>query len=169
MRALLLMIALLLASQCLASDVQRSEDKKAIEQVLTSFHHAAANADGKRYFSLLTQDAIFLGTDASERWSKQAFKAYVLPYFEQGKGWEYISKERNISFIPKQDIAFFDELLFNENYGLCRGSGVLVKTPQGWKISQYNLAVMLPNAIAKDISKQIKAYQSQTSVNNESK
>ena len=169
MKALILIFTLLIATSCLATDFDAKQEREAITNTLTSFHLAATKAEGEKYFSLLTDDAIFLGTDASERWSKTEFKAFALPYFSQGKGWEYVAQERNISFTPANNIAFFDELLFNKNYGLCRGSGVLVKTAQGWKISQYNLAVMLPNAIAKDISKQIQAYQIKVNKSNESK
>jgi len=134
-------------------------DEQAINQILDSFHQAAADANGQRYFNLMTDDAIFLGTDASERWTKANFKDYVEPHFTKGNGWLYIPQHRNISLINNTQVAFFDELLNNVNYGLCRGTGILVKTAQGWKISQYNLSVPLPNAIAKDVAQQIKEHQ----------
>ncbi|MBT1704837.1 nuclear transport factor 2 family protein [Fulvivirgaceae bacterium PWU20] len=31
--------------------------------------------------------------------------------------------------------------------GTCRGSGILRKGPQGWKIEQYHLSVTVPNDI----------------------
>ncbi len=129
--------------------------EQSIDQVLNSFHQAASQADGEAYFNLLSDDSVFLGTDATERWAKNEFKAYAMPYFNQGKGWTYHSTERHINFSADGKTAFFDELLFNDNYGQCRGSGVLWKTAQGWKIAQYNLSVPLPNAIAKDVVKQI--------------
>ena len=122
-----------------------------IEQVLKSFHKAAANSDSKAYFNLLTADAVFLGTDATERWEKSAFKAFVEPYFSNGRGWTYTPTEQNISLSQDGETAFFDELLLNENYGQCRGSGMLRLTAQGWKIAQYNLSIPLPNALAKDV------------------
>jgi ketosteroid isomerase-like protein len=122
-----------------------------IEQVLKSFHKAAANADSKTYFSLLTTDAVFLGTDATERWEKPAFKAFVEPYFGEGNGWTYIPTEQNISLSQDGKTAFFDELLLSESYGQCRGSGMLRLTAHGWKIAQYNLSIPLPNALAKDV------------------
>jgi len=133
-----------------------STAKHSIEQVLNSFHQAAANAEEKAYFDLLSEDAIFLGTDASERWTKNEFKAFVVPYFSKGQGWLYTPTQRNINLIEKGLVAFFDELLSSESYGTCRGSGVLIKTKQGWRISQYNLSIPMPNGIAKALVKQIK-------------
>lgn len=130
-----------------------------IDKVLDSFHQAAAQADAKTYLNLLTENSIFLGTDASERWTKTEFSAFVLPYFNQGKGWTYRPTERHVSLFNQGQMAFFDELLENDKYGLCRGTGVLVKTAQGWKISQYNLSIPVPNAIALEVVTKIKALQ----------
>lgn len=133
-------------------------DKDIINKVLNSFHQAAADAKAKPYFDLLSEDSIFLGTDAGERWTKEEFKAFVVPYFSKGQGWLYIPTQRNISLMTTGQVAFFDELLSSESYGTCRGSGVLIKTQQGWKISQYNLSIPMPNGIAKALVKQIKDH-----------
>ena len=150
-------LALLLIS--LSFVTYAADDKQAINDTLDKFHQAAANANATNYLNLLTDDAIFLGTDASERWTKKQFSAFVLPYFEQGKGWLYVAKERNISLLENNSTAFFDELLTNKKYGLCRGTGVLINTRHGWKISQYSLSLMVPNDVASDVAKQIKSYE----------
>ena len=143
------------------SMAQGAKEEQAINKVLDQFHQAAANADAPVYLTSLTDDAIFLGTDASERWTKQQFTAFVLPYFNQGKGWVYVVKERNISLLNQNSVAFFDEILENSNYGYCRGSGVLVQTSQGWKISQYSLSLLVPNGVANKVVEQIKHYDQQ--------
>jgi len=129
-----------------------------IDKTLNSFHQAASEANLKQYFSLLTDNAVFLGTDATERWTKKEFKNFVAPYFSEGHGWTYKTRERHITVNKDNKSAFFDELLENKNYGLCRSSGLLYKTAAGWKIAQYNLSVPLPNEIAKTIVKQIKQH-----------
>ncbi|WP_057830405.1 nuclear transport factor 2 family protein [Colwellia sp. TT2012] len=156
-----LVIALFWGLTCglLSVNAFATTDEQSIAKVLNNFHHAAANAQTKVYFNLLSKDAIFLGTDASERWSKEEFKAFVVPYFAKGTGWLYTPTERNISVIQAGQVAFFDELLLSESYGTCRGSGVLIKTEQGWKISQYNLSIPMPNGLAKALVKQIKAFE----------
>jgi ketosteroid isomerase-like protein len=135
-----------------------ASEEQNITNVLNSFHQAAADAQAKPYFNLLSQNAIFLGTDASERWSKEEFKAFVVPYFSKGTGWLYTPTKRNINLLKQGQVAFFDELLFNKIYGNCRGTGVLIKTDQGWKISQYNLSIPMPNGLAKALVKQIKSF-----------
>jgi len=134
-------------------------EKNSINKLLNSFHQHAANAEAKPYFDLLSQESIFLGTDASERWTKEEFKAYVVPYFSKGQGWLYTPTQRNISLLETEQVAFFDELLDSETYGICRGSGVLIKTLQGWKISQYNLSIPMPNGVAKALVKKIKVFE----------
>jgi hypothetical protein len=34
--------------------------------------------------------------------------------------------------------------------GVCRGSGILENTAQGWKIQQYHLSVTVPNDLIRD-------------------
>lgn len=130
-----------------------------LDKVLDSFHQAAAEANYEEYLGLLAQDAIYLGTDSSERWNKSEFAAFVKPYFSQGRGWLYTPVERHITKSQVSNIAFFDELLENKSYGRCRGSGVLINTDQGWKILQYNLSIPLPNEIARQVVDVIQAHR----------
>ncbi len=154
-----LWIVLIMMSFSLSA--QEVDSEQAISRVIDAFHQAAAKADAKQYLNLLSNDAIFLGTDGSERWNKKQFTDFVLPYFNQGKGWLYLVKDRNISLLKDSSVAFFDEILENKNYGYCRGSGVLIKTNQGWKISQYSLSILVPNDIADRVIEQIKHYEQQ--------
>lgn len=137
--------------------------KNDIENVLNTFHQAAADANQDLYFSLLDEQAIFLGTDGSERWNKQEFAKFVTPYFSKGQGWLYQPGQRNITLVAKnnssEQIAFFDELLENNNYGQCRGTGILRLTSSGWKILQYNLSIPVPNGIASNVVEKIQSYQ----------
>ncbi len=130
-----------------------------LDAVLDNFHQAAGEANYDKYIDLLAQDAIYLGTDSGERWNKKQFAAFVKPYFSQGKGWLYQPIERHITPTQASNIFFFDELLENKNYGRCRGSGLLINTKQGWKILQYNLSIPVPNTIARQVVKSIKAYR----------
>jgi ketosteroid isomerase-like protein len=150
-RWVLLTIVGLLSFSAYANEKIALTTQHNIEHVLKSFHAAAANADSQAYFNLLTADAVFLGTDATERWEKPAFKAFVEPYFSKGSGWTYTPTAQNISLSQDGETAFFDELLLNESYGQCRGSGMLRLTAKGWKIAQYNLSIPLPNALAKEV------------------
>ncbi len=132
-----------------------------VNQVLDSLHDAADRADGPAYFSLFTSQARFIGTDAEERWSVEAFRAYAEPYFAQGRGWRYIPRERVISLLPLecQCVASFDERLDNAAYGETRGSGILIKTTAGWKIEQYVLSFAVPNDVARQVVAIIAAHE----------
>jgi ketosteroid isomerase-like protein len=158
-RWVLVTVVGLLSFSIYASEENALTTHHSIEQVLKSFHKAAANSDSKAYFDLLTEDAVFLGTDATERWEKPAFKAFAEPYFDEGRGWAYTPTKQNISLSQDGETAFFDELLVNESYGQCRGSGMLRLTKKGWKIVQYNLSIPLPNALAKDVVATIAEYE----------
>ena len=61
--------------------LQQPAPEAAVAAVLDDFHAAAAQADEARYFGHLDDKAVFLGTDASERWTKAQFQAYAHPYF----------------------------------------------------------------------------------------
>ena len=128
----------------------------AVAAVLDGFHAAAAAADEEKYFSYLAPDAVFLGTDATERWTKDEFRTWAHPYFARGKAWTYRTRSRWISFSPDRRTAWFDELLENASLGTCRGSGVLVATADGWRIEQYNLSMMVPNDAADAVVKTIR-------------
>ena len=53
--------------------------------------------------------------------------------------------------------ARFDELLAHDRLGQCRGSGVLVREGDRWKVAQYNLSVPVPNDIVLDVAERIRA------------
>jgi len=119
-----------------------------VSAVLTDFHDAAANADADRYFGHFAPNAVFFGTDPSERWSVGDLKEYALPYFEGDSAWIYTCSKRNIHTVPERNVAWFDERLQNEKYGHCRGTGVVRKIGDRWRITQYNLSIPIPNDLA---------------------
>lgn len=139
---------------CLCSPVQAQGDTAAIAAVLDGFHAAAAEGDWQVYFNYFSADAVFLGTDKTERWPKAEFQSYA----SGSDGWVYHPLQRHINLTPDGNSAWFDELLDSVSYGDARGTGVLIKTSEGWKISQYHLTFPIPNPLARDITNQIKAF-----------
>lgn len=133
------------------------DDADRIARVLDDLHDAASKADADRYFALFAESAVFLGTDASERWTLEQFKAYAKPHFDAGRGWTYLPRPDSRHIEVRGDAAWFDELLDNAKYGQCRGSGVLLKHPDGrWLIAQYNLSVPIPNDLLPDVAQMIR-------------
>ena len=141
------------------SPAGRPADTAAVSAVLDSLHHEASVADEKAYFGLFAPDGVFIGTDATERWTVDAFRAYAHPAFSQGRGWTYIPRAgtRHIAFAPDGTVAWFDELLDNAHYGETRGTGVLRRIDGAWKIEQYHLTIPVPNALADTVVKMIRA------------
>ena len=66
----------------------------AVENVLDNLHLYASEANGKKYFDLFAKNAVFFGTDISERWDKKAFQKYGMARFASGTGWTYFMKDR---------------------------------------------------------------------------
>lgn len=133
--------------------------KEEINKVLEDWHVAAAQANYEEYFSLMTSDGIFIGTDATENWQNKEFRKFAKPYFDKGKAWSFTTLERNIYSSGKGETAWFDELL-NTQMGICRGSGVLEKTPNGWKIKHYVLSIAIPNENVEEITQIKKEFDS---------
>ncbi len=134
-----------------ASQRTKAPCKCEIATALDGFHAAAARADEDGYFASFAPDGVFLGTDGSERWDVQAFRAYAHPHFADGKAWTYVARDRHVTFARDANTAWFDERLDNEKYGEMRGSGVLVKLDGAWKIAQYNLSFTIPNSLAPQV------------------
>ncbi len=133
-----------------------------VARALDDLHDAASKAQADRYFGLFTTDAVFLGTDASERWTIEQFKGYALPLFSKGRGWTYTPRERHIQ-VGNDGVAWFDELLDNAKYGTCRGSGLLRQQPSGvWRIAQYDLSVPIPNDMLPGIAEEIRKFEEQS-------
>lgn len=125
-------------------------DEATLNDLMEGFHKAASNADFDAYFSRFADESVFLGTDASERWPIEAFKAYAKPHFDAGRGWTYRTVDRHWRI--HGDVAWFDEQLDNENLGRCRGSGVAIKENGEWKVAHYSLTLLIPNEIADEVA-----------------
>lgn len=125
-------------------------EKSAVNELLNQWHKDVATFDFDAYFDKMTDDGVFVGTDASEVWSKEQFMAFSKPYFDQKQTWDFKPLQRNIYFDSKEKIAWFDETL-DTWMGICRGSGVVIKTDEGWKIQHYVLSVTVPNEKIKEV------------------
>ena len=153
------LLALAAVTAMLAPVPALAQSAEAPAAVIDALHQAAREADGATYFSLFTPEARFIGTDATERWTVDEFRAYADPYFSRGQGWDYRVVSRDISILPIECrcVAVFDEVLDNAAYGTTRGSGVLRLTDDGWKIDQYVLSFAVPNDVARDVVGVIRA------------
>ncbi|MCV9930027.1 nuclear transport factor 2 family protein [Flavobacterium sp. LS1R49] len=130
----------------------QTSDTDKINKTLNSWHKAAADASFEPYFALMTDDAIFIGTDATENWNKADFKVWAKPFFDKGKTWNFKTLERHVFFDVSGKTAWFDELL-DTQMKICRGSGVMVKVGKEWKVKHYVLSMTVPNDNVDDVVK----------------
>lgn len=133
-------------------NIQGQNSKEQIAKVLNNWHQAAANANFNDYMSAMTNDAVYIGTDATENWTKPQFIKFAKPYFDKGKAWSFSALERNIYLSKDQKTAWFDELL-NTQMKICRGSGILIKVGKTWKIQHYVLSMTIPNENSGEVIK----------------
>lgn len=159
MPVLVALVLIGLLGGCATSSVPAADARREIDQLLDGWHRAAAAADETRYFSALAESSIFFGTDATERWTKQAFFAYAHPYFAKGRAWTFIPRSRNVYVSSDRTIAWFDEVLDSASYGELRGTGVARRYGLEWKIEQYNLTIPIPNDLANEFVAKIRALE----------
>ena len=165
MKSSLILIALLVllspVNTSCSGDKQASKqytvDREKVNEFIDNWHMAAAKADAKLFFGSMSENSIYIGTDAAERWNKSEFITFAKPYFDRGKAWDFKPYDRDLHVTNDGQFAWFSELLTTW-MGVCRGSGVLRNTPEGWKIEQYHLSVTVPNDIIKDFISLVDTY-----------
>lgn len=145
-----ILLALLILS-CNQTDIStaepsfsESESKKEIDTFLDAWHQAAAVADEDVFFGSIEEGGIYLGTDKTERWTKEEFMDWGMKYFERDTAWAFTPFDRVTYFSENGEMAWFEEAL-DTWMGVCRGSGVLLKNDTSWKLAHYNLAVTIDN------------------------
>jgi len=127
----------------------QNSEESTIHSLLNQWHKAAAIADEELFFGSMAKDAIYLGTDKSERWLRDELKAWSAKYFERDKAWDFKPYDRHIYFSADGKTAWFEESL--ETWmDVCRGSGVLEKINGVWRIKHYHLSVTIDNDLIKD-------------------
>jgi hypothetical protein len=150
LRSLATIVVLVLVSA--APAVAAPTDREAIDRLLEDFHLAAAEADRDRYLGHFAPTGVFLGTDDWERWPLDEFSEYVDGRFSNGGGWRYESEERHVMFAEDGKTAWFDEIMVSERWGRFRGTGVLIRRAEGWKIAHYSLTALVPNERFAEVS-----------------
>ena len=135
------------------------DENERINDLLDGLHQDAHVGNFENYFNRYSPDAVFLGTDKTERWTIKEFKAYAEPAFLDGHGWTYKVVERNLE--GEGNTLWFDEILFNEKLGHCRGTGVVKLINGEWKIAHYALTMLIPNSIAEKVGSQSKVAEAQ--------
>lgn len=130
----------------------------AIHGVVDDWHAAAAQADQARYLKHFSADAVFMGTDGSERWTLEQFTQYVQKHFPAG-GWTYRPHDRQVALSADGTLAWFDEKLANKGYGELRGTGVLRMEEGTWRIAHYSMTFTIPNGVSREVVGVIRTWK----------
>ncbi len=133
--------------------LSQSSSEEEINRLLDRWHLAATQAEEEIFFDFtMADDAIYIGTDASELWTKEEMKIWAKDIFQRETAWDFTVKSRNIYFSKNKKVAWFDEIL-DTWMGVCRGSGVLEKSKGKWKLKHYHLAIAVPNELVQEYLK----------------
>lgn len=120
---------------------------KQVNAFVDEWHDDAANAR-MAYFDKIAADGVYIGTDRSELWKRDAFKTWAKKYFERKAAWSFKATRRNVYASADKSLIWFDELLDTPNMGPCMASGVIRKTAKGFEIVHYQLSMAVPNEVA---------------------
>ncbi len=132
-------VLLLISQMCIA----QTEINK-INNLMNSWHKAAATADEDLFFGSMTEKGIYLGTDKTEKWTRDEMKEWSKEYFDRESAWDFTVLNRDVYISEDGKTAWFNEKL-DTWMGVCKGTGVLVKQKNGWKIALYDLSVTVDN------------------------
>jgi len=135
-----LILITILSINSISAQVKNTEEnisavKRQVNKTIGKWHKAASEANFENYFNMMTEDAIFIGTDPTENWTLPEFKEFSKPYFDAGKAWSFSTLNRNLYVHENTRVAWFDELL-DTQMGICRGSGVHAKVKNLLKIQR---------------------------------
>lgn len=140
MKKLFLLAALFITFNSLA----QKNNEKIINTFMDSWHKAAASADEEVFFGSMTKDGVYLGTDKTEKWTRDEMAVWAKEYFERESAWSFTATSRDIYFSENGKVAWLNEKL-DTWMGVCKGTAVLELTNEGWKIALYDLSVTIDN------------------------
>lgn len=136
--------------QCkIKNPINKYERKASLIKFIDSWHNYASDANFDAYFESMSEDAVYIGTDPNEYWTKTEFMEWAREYFEQGHTWSFETTKRDIFFTDDEDLAWFNEKL-NTSMGICHATGVAEFTKNGWKIKYYQLSVTISNDLLEE-------------------
>lgn len=156
MRAFAIMAALLMMSGAAAA----AEDAALTARVnafLDEWHLDAAHAR-PAYFDKIAPDGIYIGTDRTERWTREAFKAWAAPAFARPSAWTLTPRERHVSATADGSVIWFDEQL-DSGMGLLQASGVMRAVDGRLEIVHYQLSIAVPNEVQPRVTEIIAGFE----------
>jgi hypothetical protein len=157
MKRLILACLLSLSSACALAATADAALTGQVNTFIDGWHDDAAHAR-MAYFDKMSADGVYIGTDKTELWHRDAFKAWAKPYFAKKSAWAFKATRRNVYTSADGKIVWFDELL-DTQMGPCQASGVLRRTASGFEIEHYQLSMAVPNPVAAAVTALIARHE----------
>jgi hypothetical protein len=140
-----------------AAPATEAATRAQVNAFIDEWHDDAAHAR-LAYFDKMAKDAIYIGTDKTELWNRDQFKAWAKRFFERKSAWAFKATKRHVYMSEDQKFIWFDELL-DTQMGVCQASGVIRKTAKGLEIQHYQLSIAVPNEVAGKVTKIVKEHE----------
>jgi hypothetical protein len=157
MKRLILACCLILSSLGAFAQDADAALRQQVNAFVDGWHDDAAHARAA-YFDKIASDGVYIGTDKTELWHRDAFKAWAQKYFDRKSAWSFKASRRNVYFSPDKQFIWFDELL-DTQMGVCQASGVIRKTAAGFEIAHYQLSMAVPNDLAAQVTRSIRQFE----------
>jgi hypothetical protein len=85
------------ASAADAAATASAADVQQVNAFIDEWHDDAAHARS-RFFDKMAPGAIYIGTDKTERWTRDELKAWSKKYFERPSAWAFKPIKRHVAF-----------------------------------------------------------------------
>lgn len=165
MRAFMMMAALLLVGgaalplrAAAAGDAAPAALTARVNAFVDEWHLDAAHAR-PAYFEKIAPDGIYIGTDRTERWTREAFRTWAARAFARPSAWTLTPRERHVSCSADGTIIWFDEQL-DSDMGLLQASGVMRVAGERLEIVHYQLSIAVPNEVQPRVTEIIAGFES---------
>jgi hypothetical protein len=129
-----------------------------VNAFVDAWHDDAAHAR-PTFFDKIASDGIYIGTDKTERWGREAFREWAKPAFARPVAWAFTPLHRNVQFSPDRRFIWFDEQV-RSSMGILQASGVMRPTASSFEIVHYQLSIAVPNDVIPQVTGAIKAFES---------
>ena len=129
-----------------------------VNAFVNEWHDDAAHAR-PAFFDKIANDGIYIGTDKTERWTREVFRQGAKAAFARPVAWAFTPLHRNVQFSPDRRFIWFDEQV-RSSMGILQASGVMRPTASSFEIVHYQLSIAVPNDVIPQVTGAIKAFES---------
>jgi len=129
-----------------------------VNAFVDAWHQDAAHAR-PAFFDKIASDGIYIGTDKTERWTREAFREWAKPAFARPVAWAFTPLHRNVRVSPDRTFVWFDQQV-RSSMGILQATGVMRPAADSFEMVHYQLSIAVPNEIIPEVTGAIKAFES---------